>query len=111
LKGENRQAPTHIFSVQHAASFAHDQGCANGLFLGATKNYGSEHNTIKEGHLHEDMKSYESENEAIVPFSKKPMDTKMVSCCTEKLCGRTNTALHDAHPLYRLSTASKRKTY
>src|SRR5262249_37625856 len=29
----------------------------------------------------------------------------------EKLCGRTNIAPHSAHPLYRLSTACKRKIY
>src|SRR6266496_5313364 len=44
-------------------------------------------------------------------FLAKPLDTNMVPCSTEKLCGRTNTAPHGAHPLYRLSTASKRKIY
>src|SRR6266568_2574593 len=38
-----------------------------------------------------------------------PLDTNMVLCCTEKLCGGTNTAPQGAHPLYRLSTASKQK--
>ena len=44
-------------------------------------------------------------------FVAKPPDTNMVPCSIEKLCGRTNTAPHGAHPLYRLSTASKRKIY
>src|SRR6266851_5681156 len=44
-------------------------------------------------------------------FPAKPLDTNMVICCTENLCGRTDTAPHNAHPLYRLSTASKRKIY
>jgi len=35
----------------------------------------------------------------------------MVLCCTEKLCGGTDTAPQGAHPLYRLSTASKQKIY
>ncbi len=44
-------------------------------------------------------------------FSGKPLDTNMVLCCTEKLCGGTDTAPQGAHPLYRLSTASKQKIY
>ena len=44
-------------------------------------------------------------------FSGKPLDTNMVLCCTEKLCGGTDTAPQGAHPLYRLSTASKRNIY
>src|SRR5713101_3049377 len=44
-------------------------------------------------------------------FSGKPLDTNMVLCCTEKLCGGTDTASQGAHPLYRLSTASKQKIY
>jgi hypothetical protein len=35
----------------------------------------------------------------------------MVLCCTEKLCGGTDAAPQGAHPLYRLSTASKQKIY
>src|SRR5262249_6701685 len=35
----------------------------------------------------------------------------IVLCMLEKLCGRTNIAPHSAHPLYRLSTACKRKIY
>jgi hypothetical protein len=44
-------------------------------------------------------------------FSGKPLDTNMVLCCTEKLCGGTDAAPQGAHPLYRLSTASKQKIY
>src|SRR5216683_4622594 len=44
-------------------------------------------------------------------FLAKPLYTNMVPRSTEKLCGRTNTAPYGAHPLYRLSTASKRKIY
>src|SRR5215831_14292542 len=47
----------------------------------------------------------------VLLFSGKPLDTNMVLCCTEKLCGGTDTAPQDAHPLYRLSTASKQKIY
>jgi len=85
LKGENRHAPTHIFSVQQAAPFSHDQGCANGPFHDAAKNYVAEHNTLRKAHLHNDMKGYGSETDAISPFSGKPLDTKIVTCCTEKL--------------------------
>src|SRR5215469_9642441 len=55
------------------------------------------------------MNGYGSEMDAGPPFSGKPLDTNMVFCCTEKLCGGTDTAPQDAHPLYRLSTASKQK--
>jgi hypothetical protein len=55
--------------VQQAASFSHDQGCANSPFHNATKNYMSKHNTAREAHLRDDMKSYESETDAIAPFS------------------------------------------
>ena len=47
----------------------------------------------------------------VLLFSEKPLDTNMVLCCTEKLCGGTDTAPQGAHPLYRLSTASKQKIY
>src|SRR5215813_1471937 len=47
----------------------------------------------------------------VLLFSGKPLDTNMVLCCTEKLCGGTDTAPQGAHPLYRLSTASKQKIY
>src|SRR5713101_3284180 len=47
----------------------------------------------------------------VLLFSGKPLDTNMVLCCTEKLCGGTDTAPQGAHPLYRRSTASKRKIY
>ena len=54
--------------MQLVALFSHAQSCANGLFHSVTKNYVAEHNTLREAHLHDDMKSYESENEAICPF-------------------------------------------
>jgi len=69
LKAENRHPPTHIFSVQLAAPFSNDQGSVNGPLYDATKNYMSKHNSTREAHLHEDMKSYESETEEISPFS------------------------------------------
>src|SRR5215471_14455909 len=47
----------------------------------------------------------------VLLFSGKPLDTNLVLCCTEKLCGGTDTAPQGAHPLYRLSTASKQKIY
>ena len=69
LKGENRPALTHIFSVQHAAPFSHAQGCANGSLHGAAKYYESGNNALRAAHLHDDMKSYGSETEAICLFS------------------------------------------
>ena len=57
------------------------------------------------------MNGYGSEIDAIALFPGKPLATNMVLCCTEKLWGRTNTALHGAYPLYRLSTAGKWKSY
>src|SRR5262245_45087379 len=52
-----------------------------------------------------------SETDGCSLFPAKPLDTNMVICCTEKLCGRTNPAPHGAHPLCRLLTASKQKLY
>ena len=57
------------------------------------------------------MNGYGSEMDVSPPFSGKPLATNMVLCCTENLCGGTNTTPQGAHPLYRLSTASKRKIY
>jgi hypothetical protein len=68
LKAENRPVPTHIFSVEQAAPFSHNQGCVNSPFHNETKIYGSGHNTIRKAHLPDDMKNYGSEPEAIVPF-------------------------------------------
>jgi hypothetical protein len=68
LKGKNRHLLTHIFSMQLVALFSHAQGCANGLLHGVTKNYVAEHNTLRKEQLHDDMKSYGSETEAICPF-------------------------------------------
>ena len=65
---KNRHALTHIFSAQQAAPFSNAQGCANGLFHSATKNYMADHNTMREAQLHDDRKSYGSEPEAIFPF-------------------------------------------
>ena len=78
LKAENRPVPTHIFSVQQAAPFSHNQGCANSPFHNETKIYGSGHNTIRKAHLHDDMKNYGSETETMCPFSGKPLDTTTV---------------------------------
>src|SRR6266446_7374608 len=39
LKTENRPVPTHIFSVQQAAPFSHNQGCANSPFHNEAKIY------------------------------------------------------------------------
>src|SRR5882672_4540470 len=58
LKAKNRPVPTHIFSVEQAAPFSHNQGCANSLFHNETKIYESGHNTIRKAHLHDDMKNY-----------------------------------------------------
>jgi len=69
LKGKNRHVLTHIFSVQLVAPFSHVEVCANGPFHGATKNDVAEHNTMREEHLHDTMKSYGSEIDAICPFS------------------------------------------
>jgi hypothetical protein len=68
LKAENRPVPTHIFSVEQAAPFSHNQGCANSPFHHETKIYVAGHNTIRKAHLPQDMKNYGSEPEAIVPF-------------------------------------------
>ena len=54
--------------MQLVALFSHAQGCANGLLHGVTKNYVAEHNTLRKEQLHDDMKSYGSETEAICPF-------------------------------------------
>ena len=54
--------------MQLVALFSHAQGCANGLLHGVTKNDVAEHNTLREAQLHDDMKSYGSETEAICPF-------------------------------------------
>src|SRR3989441_9516698 len=78
LKAENRPVPTHIFSVQQAAPFSHNQGCANSPFHNETKIYASGHNTIRKAHLHDDMKNYGSETETMCPFSGKPLDTTTV---------------------------------
>src|SRR5439155_13272945 len=43
LKTENRPVPTHIFSVQQAAPFSHNQGCANSPFHNEAKMYESAH--------------------------------------------------------------------
>src|SRR5712692_6234343 len=78
LKAENRPVPTHIFSVQQAAPFSHNQCCANSPFHNETKIYESGHNTIRKAHLHDDMKNYGSETETMCPFSGKPLDTTTV---------------------------------
>ena len=41
-------------------------------------------------YLHDDVNGYGSETHATFPFSEKPLDTTIVLCCTEKLCGRTH---------------------
>jgi hypothetical protein len=68
LGWKNRHALTHIFSVQQAAPFSNAQDCVKGPFCGATKIYMIDHNTMREGHLHNDRKSYGSEPEAMFPF-------------------------------------------
>jgi hypothetical protein len=68
LKGKNRHLLTHIFSMQLVALFSHAQSCANGLFHSVTKIYVAEHNPLREVHLHDDMKSYGSETEAMGSF-------------------------------------------
>ncbi len=47
----------------------------------------------------------------VLLFYGKPLDTNRVLCCTEKLCGGTDTAPQGSHPRHRLSTASKQKIY
>ena len=54
--------------MQQATLFSHAQGCANGPFHDAAKTYMADHNTVKEAHLHDDVKSSESETDAIFPF-------------------------------------------
>jgi len=71
----------------------------------------AENNATKAVQLHDDMKGYGSETDDIFTFTEKPLVIKMVTCCNEKLCGRINIAPHGTHPLYTLSTASKRKIY
>src|SRR5712691_2629710 len=71
----------------------------------------SEHNTVREVHLHNDMKGYVAETDAICTFFGKPLDTRMVTCCNEKLCGRTNPTPHGANPLNRLTYSKQRKIY
>ena len=85
LKAENRPVPTHIFSVQQAAPFSHNQGCANSPFHNETKIYESGHNTIRKAHLHDDMKNYGSETETMCPFSGKPLDTTTVIMLHRKI--------------------------
>jgi hypothetical protein len=68
---KNGHVLTHIFSVRLAAPFSKNQGCANDPFHRAAKNDVAEHNAMREGHLHDDMKSYGSETEALCPFSGK----------------------------------------
>src|SRR5882672_11469103 len=85
LKAENRPVPTHIFSVQQAAPFAHNQGCANSPFHNETKIYESGHNTIRKAHLHDDMKNYGSETETMCPFSGKPLDPTTVIMLHRKI--------------------------
>lgn len=89
--------------MQHAASFSHDQGCANGLFLDATKNYGSGNNALKAVHLHDDMKNYGSEIEAMCPFSGKPLDTTMVIMLHRKVMWQDQSTPPGANPLNRLT--------
>src|SRR6266446_4845594 len=84
LKAENRPVPTHIFSVQHAAPFSHNQGCANSPFHNETKIYGPGHNTIRKAHLHDDMKNYETETDAIAPFSSEAAGHKKWSHAAPK---------------------------
>jgi len=85
---ENRHVPTHIFSVQHAAPFSHDQGCANGPFHDATKIYGAEHNTLREVHLHDDRNGYGSETEAISPFFREAAGHKNGPMLHRKIMGQ-----------------------
>ena len=54
--------------MQQAALFSHAQGCANGPFHDAAKTYMADHNTLRKAHVHDDMKSYESETDEIFPF-------------------------------------------
>ena len=54
--------------MQLVALFSHAQSCANGLFHLVTKNNVAEHNSLREAHLHDAMKSYGSETEAMCPF-------------------------------------------
>jgi len=85
LKAKNRPVPTHIFSVEQAAPFSHNQGCANSLFHNETKIYESGHNTIRKAHLHDDMKNYGSETETMCPFSGKPLDPTTVIMLHRKI--------------------------
>ncbi len=101
--GENRPALTHIFSVQHAAPFSHAQGCANGSLHGAAKYYESGNNALRAAHLHDDMKSYGSETEAMCPFSGKPLDTTMVIMLHRKVMWQDQSTPPGANPLQRLT--------
>jgi hypothetical protein len=65
---KNSHVPTHIFSVRLAAPFSNNQGCANGPLHDAAKIYAADHNTVREAHLHDDMKSSGSETDAIFTF-------------------------------------------
>jgi len=103
LKGENRHVLTHIFSVQLVAPFSHAQGCANGPFHGATKNYVTEHNTARKAHLHDDMKGYVAETDAIFPFSGKPLATKNGPMLQRKVIWQDQPNANGANLLNRLT--------
>src|SRR5262249_47557236 len=61
--------PTFIFSVQHAALFSNNQGCAHGRVHDTAKSDGVEHNPLQKLSLQGDMKGYRAASEAISPFS------------------------------------------
>ncbi len=94
---------THIFSVQLVAPFSHAQGCANGPFHGATKNYVTEHNTARKAHLHDDMKGYVAETDAIFPFSGKPLATKNGPMLQRKVIWQDQPNANGANLLNRLT--------
>ena len=93
--------------MQHAAPFSNAQDCGKGLFHGATKNYVTDHNTMREQHLHDGRKSYGSESEVIFPFPDEAAGHKNGPMLHRKFMWQDHSNPLSANPLNKLAYRKK----
>ena len=93
--------------MQHAAPFSNAQDCGKGLFHGATKNYVTDHNTMREQHLHDGRKSYGSESEVIFPFPDEAAGHKNGPMLHRKFMWQDHSNPLSANPLNKLTYRKK----
>src|SRR5207237_10855661 len=79
LTAENRPVPTHIFSVQQAAPFSHNQGCANSPFHNETKIYRNHRKTpsFSYGDIRWCLRSRQSISSEVRGVTMKPLALAM----------------------------------